>query len=475
MRVLRSIQVIPNKESDLRFLKLACKLFLIIFALFMANPAYASLPSGIDTLEVSSGFTLSKHATSPFWMWANRQGRVNPASTSSLFTRLRVNKNPVDEYTFDWFYGFDLTAGTNSTRDLVWTDAYAGLAYKNIRLHIGRKAETFGLVDSLLTVGSEVYSHNAPTIPKIAISTNGYVGIFDDLAVNAYLAHGWLGEEQNVTNAYLHQKYLYLRFGEDLPDQGLNFYIGIHHLAVWGGTNRSDGVTNPSGFSAFRSVFVGGKGGSDAIVTDQTNALGNHLGSIEYALQLKGSERDWFFYAHTLFEDVSGIWGGLLVKPGDYFLGASMINKQQGSRLKRINIEYIDTRGSVFGEPDDYFYNGYYRSGWTYQGYGIGHSFISFTELPNYTFIPQNRLQGANVGVALAFSDRFNPIIRAAWIRQQGSITEPRPGIDHYAFALSNNSTMSEGWRLNQELYFDVGQSIKFNPGIIISVTKSFF
>ena len=176
----------------------------------MANPAYASLPSGIDTLEVSSGFTLSKHATSPFWMWANRQGRVNPESTSSLFTRLRVNKNPVDEYTFDWFYGFDLTAGTNSTRDLVWTDAYAGLAYKNIRLHIGRKAETFGLVDSLLTVGSEVYSHNAPTIPKIAISTNGYVGIFDDLAVNAYLAHGWLGEEQNVTNAYLHQKYLYL-------------------------------------------------------------------------------------------------------------------------------------------------------------------------------------------------------------------------------------------------------------------------
>ena len=152
MRVLRSIQVIPNKESDLRFLKLACKLFLIIFALFMANPAYASLPSGIDTLEVSSGFTLSKHATSPFWMWANRQGRVNPESTSSLFTRLRVNKNPVDEYTFDWFYGFDLTAGTNSTRDLVWTDAYAGLAYKNIRLHIGRKAETFGLVDSLLTV-----------------------------------------------------------------------------------------------------------------------------------------------------------------------------------------------------------------------------------------------------------------------------------------------------------------------------------
>jgi hypothetical protein len=443
---------------------------IVVLQMIAVSPAFAFDPVLIDSVEVTGGVSASKETPPPFWMEANRDGRISRESGSSFFTRLRLLKNADRAKNFDWMYGIDVTSRTNASSDLVWTDGYAGVAWKKLRLNVGRKSEFFGLADSLLSAGPEVYSRNAPTIPKIALSTNGYVNITDNLAFNAYLAHGWMGEEQYIADAYLHQKFLYLRYGSASPDRGVNLYFGVHHLAVWGGAN------NPSGFSDFIRVFSGKNGGGGAGITEQQNALGNHLGSIEYALQLKSVARDWLFYASTLFEDGSGLRSFGLVKPGDYLLGASLINKPADCRVKRINLEYFYTCGPIFNqaEHDNYFNNGIYQSGWTHEGYGIGHPFISFTEGENYAFNAQNRIQGANAAVALAFSDLWNPIVRVAWIRQLDSFTEPRTGIDRYAFGIGNTSTISAGWRLNQELFFDAGASMKPNAGMLFSVTRSF-
>jgi hypothetical protein len=451
-------------------------LLIVILQMIAVSPAFAFDPVLIDSVEVTGGVTVSKETPPPFWMEANRDGRISRESGNSFFTRLRLLKNADRAKNFDWMYGIDVTSRTNASSDLVWTDGYAGVAWKKLRLNVGRKSEFFGLTDSLLSAGPEVYSRNAPTIPKIALSTNGYVNITDNLAFNAYLAHGWMGEEQYIADAYLHQKFLYLRYGSAAPDRGVNLYFGFHHLAVWGGTSRTTGFSNPAKFSDFKTVFFGQKGDSRSVVNEQLNALGNHLGSIEYALQLKSAARDWLFYASTLFEDGSGTkWLGL-VKPGDYLLGASLINKPADCRFKRINVEYFYTCGPIFNqrEHDNYFNGGIYPSGWTHEGYGIGHPFISFTEGTDYAFNAQNRIQGANGAVALAFSDLWNPIVRVAWIRQLGSFSEPHPGIDRYAFALGNTSTISAGWRLNQELFFDAGASMKPNAGMLFSVTRSF-
>jgi hypothetical protein len=156
-------------------------------------------------------------------------------------------------------------------------------------------------------------------------------------------------------------------------------------------------------------------------------------------------------------------------------LGISLINKQKDCIVKRINFEYLDTGGPVIGDPDDYFAHYQYGSGWTYEGYGIGTPFISFIPGPDYRWYPQSKVKGANAGIALSFSDLVNPTIRVAWIRQQGSIYEPLPGINRFAFALFNTSTIDKDWRINQEFYFDAGESIKPNPGILLSVTRSLF
>ena len=448
-------------------MKLATNIFFVIVALFVAAPLQAALPTGIDTLAVSTGFTSSKHAPPPFWMWANQNGRVSTESANSMFSRLRINKRADDEKTFDWFYGVDVTARTNSSEDLIWTDAYGGLTYKQFRLTVGRKAETFGLVDSLLSAGSEVYSHNAPTIPKIALATNGYIDLTEWLAVNAYLAHGWMGEERTIPNAYLHEKFLYLRLGETNPDYGINFYAGLHDLAVWGGDGQ------PSRLKDLLTVFFG-KGGREGAITEQQNALGDHRGTIEFALQQKEIDRDWFLYAQTMFEDGSGLrfW-----YPGDYLLGVSMINKNRESPIARINIELLDTRsGAIITDaPDNYLINGFYGS-WVYKGFGIGTPFIPFVKGVNDTIEPLNRVRVINAGVLMSFSKLINPLLRVAYMENYGSINNPlrdNQKTSMVACDLTNTSTIAHGWSLTQQLSLDAGKSIAPNAAFGLTITKT--
>jgi len=441
-------------------------IFLLLF-LILSVPAQAALPAGIDTLQVSTGFLFSKQTLPPFWAYANNNGRVSTERASSMFTRLRINKHADDEKTFDWYYGVDVTARTNSSQDLIWTDAYAALAYKNLRLTLGRKAETFGLVDTLLSAGSTVYSRNAPTIPKVSLATNGYVDLTDWLAVNVYLAHGWLGEERTIPNSLLHEKFVYLRLGESYPDQGLNFYAGVHDLAVWGGDGQ------PSGLKDLLNVFLG-KGGSNGAITEQQNALGDHRGTIEFALQQKESDRDFFLYVQTMFEDGSGLrfW-----YPGDYLLGVSMINKNKESHFARINLELLDTRsGAIITDyPDDYLTNGYYGA-WVYKGFGIGTPFIPFVKGADNSYSPLNRVRVINTGVLLRFTKLVNPLVRVAYIENYGSIGNPLPDnqkTSMVACDLTNTTPIAHGWSLTQQLSLDAGKSISPNPAFGLTITKT--
>ena len=429
-----------------------------------------------DSLVVSAGAILSAHDKQPFWLQSNQHGRFGREG-NLFYTRFRLGKQGDNEKKFDWSYGVDVTRRSGSNSDVSWTDAYAGLRYKNFKLTVGRKSEFFGLADSLLTAGPEFYSSRAPNIPKIVLSTNGFVNIADDFAINAYLAHGVMGEEQYVKNAYLHQKFLYLRYGTPNPYEGINIYAGLHHVVIWGGTERVTGFRYPSGLNDFAKVFFGKAGGSNASANDQAYALGNHLGSIEYAIQVKGDERDWFLYAQTLFEDSSGLVGAGFIKPGDYLVGLSLINKEPGATIKRINLEYLDTTGeSMNSDGSGSYFNHYeYASGWTYEGYGIGHPFISSIPGPNNRWYAQNWLQGANAGMALEFSDLFNPVIRIAWIRQKGIMYNPRPAEDTFAFTIANSSRLGKNWTFEQAFFFDAGKAMEPNAAMLFSISRSFF
>ena len=448
--------------------------YLVIILMLICLPSLASaaLPITIDTLEVSTGFLTSKN-TLPFWTWVNQNGRVPTqhstlSTQNSFFTRLRINKHPNTEKDIDWFYGLDVTDRTNATQALIFTDAYTGLTYKQFRITLGRKAETFGLADSLLSSGSEVYTQNAPTIPKIALSTNGYIDLTDWLAFNAYLAHGWMGTDQYVKNAYIHQKYFYLRFGSSDPDNGVNFFTGFHDIASWGGDNL------PSSFKDYLNVFTG-KGGTVGSIYDQQNALGDHRGTIEFALQQKDPDRDWYLYAQTMFEDASGFrfW-----YPGDLLFGVSMINKNPDTPIARLNLELLDTRydGNSLTPTDmDNYFKNFEYSGWVHQGFAIGTPFIPFIQSEKNWFEPLNKVQVINASIILHITKHLNPRIRLARIQNFGSFDNPIPDNQKttiFVTDITNTTPIAKSWTLTQQIALDAGKTIHPNPALGLTIKK---
>ncbi|TLU83381.1 MAG: capsule assembly Wzi family protein [Chlorobium sp.] len=448
----------------------------LLYLIFSSVAGNAEEQSALlDYIQISEGFIWSSGDNIPFWMWANQNGRVS-MEKSSVFGRLKTGKKRKNSDSPVVFYGLDATLNHDPGNNIILTDAYAGISYGGLQLHAGKKAEFFGLADTLLTAGPVVYSRNAPTIPKIALSTDGYIELNDWLAFNAYLAHGWFGDENYVKDAYLHQKFLYLRYGDTNPDSGFNIFAGMHDLAVWGGRNRVTGEQYPSSFSDFWRVFWWQTQSGGSHGTEQ-NTIGDHRGSIEYMLQLKGKQHDWLIYASTLFEDQSGL---NLLRWNDYFAGVSYINKGTSGVLKRVNVEYFDTRnqGPNPSEPDNYFNNYMYLSGWTYEGFGIGHPFIRFTAGDNYQYTAQNKIRAINTGALFHFSRIFNPYVRLAYIENYGYINDlllPEERIKTFSFDIINTSFLSNGWILKQEFGFDTGKNAHESIGGALTISKKIF
>ncbi|NTV03078.1 MAG: capsule assembly Wzi family protein [Chlorobiaceae bacterium] len=442
-------------------------LFLALLSIVLPRQLFAAKPAWVDSVEVSTGTILSSKHELPFWLWANKDGRVPQAGNSS-FTRLRVTKQSNDRKQFDWMYGFDATWRSNDTQPPVrWTDAWAGIAYKKVRFTAGRKSEIIGLADTLLTAGPEVYSRNAPTIPKIAISTRGYVGLTNNLSVNAGLAHGWFGNDPFTTSPWLQEKYLFFRLGDTWPDDGVNFYAGIHDNCIWGGNGQ------PSSFSDFLRVLRGRSGGSSASESDQQNTLGDHKGTLETALQFKGSDRDWYFYGMSMYDDNIGL---RLFQPGDWLIGASLIFKDPDSRVQRINIECLDTRVTTGGSSEAIFWGQY--GGWVHEGYGICTPFIPFIQRGNQWY-PLNQVKAYNAAVLTRFTPMLNPLIRVSWLHVYGSDVTSQIPSDKLTRTVSldvaNTMHLDRSWSLKQEVSADFSDKATPNWGAMFSISKSWF
>jgi hypothetical protein len=447
------------------------RIFLVILSLLAIRPCVlnAAKPGWIDTLEVSGGSAFSLKREQPYWIWSNRDGRI-PQSGNTAFVRLHLNRYGNDKKDIEWRYGIDMNARTSANPVARWSEAWMGIRYHKILVTFGQKPEHFGLADSVLTAGPEDYSQNAPPIPKVVISTNGYVDVTKWLGINAYLAHGWMGESYYVPNTWLHEKFLYLRLGNTCPDAGINFFGGIHDIALWGGKG------NPASFSDFLKVFAGKRGSTGASIYDQENALGDHRGAIEFAVLSKGYDRDMYLYAQSMYEDGSGLkfWDY-----GDYMVGGSLILKEPENSVKRINFEYIDTRMTSGSKtaPDDYFFN-YAYGGWLYQGYAIGHPFVRFIQNSHNVFMPQNRITGINGAVLARFDKLINPLLRIAWIRNSGSFSSPLSGgnkIRTIACDLSNTMYLDNGWSFVQQFSVDLSNQAGPQPGAMLTISKSLF
>jgi len=440
------------------------------FGFFFLTVCSATGQSAIR-YSVEVGGLGATSAQTPFWLSTNQYGTVPPRGS---FGTLRIGaqrdyrvrpdsaSDPARKRMsrFDWGFGLYAVANVGAPAlannpAVLLPDAYVKVKFGWLELYGGNRREVVGLGDTALTSGFMIWSGNAVPFPKIQLHTPNFVVLpftKNLLAFRAGYAHGWFVNSY-LQGSYLHQKYLYGRFGK--PRWKVRFYGGISHQVQWAGYAdylvgqplAVDG-TLPSSFRDYVSLVTGRYPAEiqTAQITsfDGENRIGNHIGSYDFALEWRGRTSNWLLYHQHIYEDASGL---AFQNVPDGLTGLRFLNRRASDasfRMQRVVVEWISTTnqsGPIFDQRaryqgrDNYFNHSQYREGWSYRGRTVGTPFIAprsdFAPTVNaFTgggFFPNNRVVAWYVGAGGTFRRGPTLTARASYSRNFGTYNQPYP------------------------------------------------
>lgn len=433
------------------------------------------------TISVTQSAVASGKEELPFWLISNNSGRLNSENYLGSWTQLRLNGgNSKSDGAFGYFYGIEANAFLGSQVDFSLTQAYSGLSTRLFNAHLGFKEEFFGLNDSTLSIGNLSYGNNARPIPKIVFSSAGWLKspiLGKYISFKAYLAHGWLEKDRFQSKAFLHQKYFYLR--AQFLNQRIQFTGGLNHSAQWGGENEING-RQPVSWADFTRIFFASSGAGDADLTDRINALGNHLGSYDLSASIKLNGYTLINYWQFLWEDKSGLtpfnWR-------DGIMGWSIKSNSEKGLIQGFNLEVIrtnsqdaikyDDEGNEIIEPDNFFNNSVYKSGWTYHGRGMANPvFLILNPKANTLELIKNMVNGFNIGIE-GDVNQFAYRINFRHFSNQGTFIERfNPALKLSALEINVSMPLKEG-SLGLRGVFEWGNYPGKNAGLLISYTQN--
>ena len=227
---------------------------LLVLAWGIAVPQGQAQPGGEGVGYSATLFAAGGSGASlPFWLSANQYGAVDPVAPNAGLTL--ALQRPFQKDRLTYAFGAELVGRASAAPTAYASELYGRLRYGAAQLTVGRRKQMIGRVDPNLSLGSVTWSKNAPPVPKVTLSSDGYVpipGTGNDVALKGHLAHGWFGRERFVRNALLHEKSLYLRAFS--PDAPLQIHIGLVHHAQWGGTHPRQGE-EPVSFATGSAPF----------------------------------------------------------------------------------------------------------------------------------------------------------------------------------------------------------------------------
>ncbi|MBO0952639.1 capsule assembly Wzi family protein [Fibrella forsythiae] len=468
----------------------------------VAHPLHAQIETG--------GITSSCGET-PFWLRVNQFGII-PQAAPLAMVRVRVSRtdNAVDTAThqtnrFGWGFALNPVLNLGSRNQLLLPEVYVTVRSNTFEMWAGRRRELIGLGDSLLSSGFVIGSGNALPIPKIQLATRGYVPLKflkRFVAINAGYAHGWFTNAY-IQGSYLHQKYLYWRFGK--PKSFLKVHLGLNHQVQWGGQAdyllTSPYALNgrlPASFSYYGNIIMATR--PNDIENDDYNSfdgayrIGNHVGGHDLGIQLTTTRETILLYFQHPFEDVSGLlWQNL----PDGLIGFSwrrlVIDRLAAGQLDHFVLEYLttlDQSGSTFWVPnsayqgaDNYFNHAQYREGWSYHGRAIGTPFIApQTELRSAinrsVFFADNRVEVYYAGAEGRLINKLRWTIKLAYSWHYGTYAEQFDrALTQYSFLLSTRTglgKLSKTW-LQTAIALDCGEVYPSTLGASLSLSHTIF
>jgi hypothetical protein len=442
------------------FLRFNFSALLLLIVHTLAGQAIPDTSTARQQFMAEIGGIGSSASQTPFW-FRSRQYGIVPLSGSASLLRVGFMKQFGDGTAprkFQTKVAIEGVANIGASSRLVLPVAYASVFSRHLELYAGRRREVFGLVDTLLSSGSYAWSGNALPLYKIQLATRGYVPLgFTKgvVAINALYAHGWFSNTDSVQGSFLHQKAVFFRI--NLFRDRVKLYGGLTHYAQWGGrskfVNNNNLIRNgqfPSSFQDYLNVVLVRDAVQDTAqysAFDLLNKVGNHLGSIDMALELDNDWSNWYVYYQHPYEDKSGV---VLKNMPDGLYGVRWKNKHpapaSGFQLRQVTAEFlttmdqsgfnVDLGNRLYQGADDYFNNGQFINGWTHRQRVIGSPFMtrwqdSRPDLRDLkggfglAMISNNRVQMGHLGllgqwgsgiqgrVLLSYSQNFGrPIVR---------------------------------------------------------------
>ena len=491
------------------------RILLIIFLLSSAFNLFAQSNEIKREIKYTAeaGTIISTNGETPFWLRANQYGTVpnqSPiftlrGSVSSDYKKAITKEDQYKLSKFDWGYGLNIVGNVGKENQFLIPEAYVKAKYGAFEIYAGRRKETFGLVDSTLSSGSYIWSGNALPMPKIQISTPNFVPLgFTKgfLSFKGNYSHGWFENSRtDVKNFYLHQKSLYFRLGK--PDWKFHFYGGFNHQVQWGGEllypdPKNEFSINGKVGSSFNDYINIVTGRSLAGVGDTTkngandayNRSGNHLGTLDFGFDINTDTYSILLYRQSIFEDGSLAY---LSNITDGLNGISVSIKKTSDakiRLQKIVVEYLNTssQGGIGGSDntssrlrgqDNYFNNGVYRNGWSYQQTPLGTPFInnisSITNASNL-FFNNNRVEAFYLGVSGIINNNINSEIRISNSKNAGTYPYPLSKVkNQFSGLISLNFSPSflDKSVIKLSVAMDSGELYEDNFGFYLGVKKN--
>lgn len=486
--------------------------FLIIFLCSTATlraqfnrPVYDTVTTqGIRYKAELSGIASTSSRT-PFWLRSNQFGTIpleSPAGIVSvgatgLWGDATQNRKP--------YFKASVEAVGNTTRNsrFVLPEAYAAVRLGHGELYVGRRKEINGITDTLLTSGSIAWSGNAIPITQIRLGTKDYAPLHftkDIIAVNAFISHGWISDTDSMKNVLLHAKSLFIRIGK--PNWKIKFYGGINHFVQWGGNSEyldsfvaKDGKM-PVSWKTYKKIIWpsdtddNSEGLSSPI--DTLNRVGNHLGSIDAAIEINSRKSNILLYTQHIWEDMSGVVFGNFP---DGLFGIRWKNNTNNTNnliyINQITAEFITTLNRSGTGPkggDDYFFNGQYLDGWVHNNHIIGTPLFTRTkDIPykayqtTYWFrrprpVNNNALRALHFGISTTLINNIKINGLFDYIRYyEWPVTKKSLNFDQiYSIIQVQNIMISRplNVKLQVDLAFDKGNIFNSNTAVMVKLYK---
>lgn len=479
--------------------RFVCMLSLMMACLFSvsAKVEYKTTYS----YDAFASFAAGDHT--PFWIVSGKRGKVSLRNNSG---NAAVGfKNEMKWRSFSFSTGIEGVAAYRHVTDFNLQQLYMDAAYKKLHLTIGMKEYDNSLADNALGTGDLLFSWNARNIPEINVNTDyiavpytGKIVSFKfDFALGKFLDSDYINAvaDRNSVASYtrnvlLHHKSLTLKLGDPSGHFPLDLLVSMNHAAEWAGTttlteNGASVGRLPHGFKNFMRIVAGKEGGNDAMMTDQDNALGNHLGTLSVRVDYKRALWSVSGYWSHLFDDGSGMNIGKWFRDG--LLGVE-VALHQCKWVNKLLYEYLhttdqsgplhflgpETNTAVGG--DDYYNNGVYMQGWSHFGKAIGNSLLSSPEYFNCLGFRNNRVKAHHFAIQGNFTSAIDYDVKLTHSCNYGTHGNPFLSMQRVtSVGIRLGYLLSDKlgcWRFNVQVAGDKSRMIGDNIGISMGISR---